>query len=573
MKSTESSSLKIRKLPRNKKIADCKRNSSSLKKSNQLKEKSKEQGTTRKLIGSDYEKPLLPNLDFLKSTSLICEIIRNHKQIEQSSMVNIIGKVNAIVTKIENITSEAKMSTDASLKSSHKPESVKENLPEIKKEDEPDTASLLASEKLPSTSNTRLCEIKAAEISKITSSKTEQQLPKNSESKDQDDSISAQEEINTTIHENRAPSVEPPTDYQEITISDQTIKVEQDKEKDDRPQLNSRRLSSDSANRIRRASFELKRLIFEQMQGRENLSRRDSVESALRHFDSIGADATDSSEPVSIITANDLAKERAAPPHEEPTTSAVPDLIIEHQQNEPGVQSDLSGPESPGIPDSPRESNRCIFRLCTKDSRNIELLAQQQNANIKGFEKSTNSWSVRTFKSPRHSKTFIKTREIAVTPASGKRISSRRKLAARQAGKCVSQKLLEARDSIELARVTVKSKHPACRRRILLHSNANSPTARAQKTSVAAQIESDEATPVKIQSFPNNSRVAELRKKFSIESIPKNENFFSSTTRNHDTDSSLKKTDSNAKLSESIGRKNVAPYPSSKSPDDTIEVP
>ncbi|XP_031785417.1 uncharacterized protein LOC103315966 isoform X1 [Nasonia vitripennis] len=434
MKTTKSASLKIRKkAPLSRKtVLEGRPRSTSLSKINPAKNSTrKQEDAMSKSVGS-WDREM--DWNTLKSTSLIFEMIRKASKLGQiGGDSDKIGKVRKIVTKIENsipstsnANAEAAGNTEPAEKSSTEADINNQ-------QQQPSTSAITDSD---------LCKSDAAREAIEVSATSREILLRNIQSEDEGDGL-------LSIRGKRESSVEQPSEYQEIVVANQTI----EKRAENRPK------------RVRRASFELKRMMFEQIQGRESFQRYDSVESALRHFDSIVG-----SEPV-------LTRE----------------------------------------PDN-SQMDRSTFRLCSKD-------AIKKNSG-RGFERHTSAWSIRTLKDSayRHVK----------NPVAAKRAFARR-----------GKKLLEARDSIELARVPVKTKLPACRRKILLVSNSR-------------PAENDDTAPVKSQSFRSREgRVARLKSLFSREQTPKNHDFSPSTTRNSTSDYKAKK--------------NVAPYPSSKSPDNLSE--
>lgn len=457
MKTTKSASLKIRKKVPVRAALVCRPRSTSLSiRINSAKDittNNKLEDVMSKSVGS-WDREM--DWNTLKSTSLIFEMIRKASKAGQIGDSDKIGKVKEMVIKIENSipstsnpNAEAPGNTEPTEKSSAEADVNEQQ----QQQQQPSTSTITDSD---------LCKSDAQETIKVSASTSQEILLRNIESKDQGDGlIQHREEINLqSIRGKRESSVEQPTECQEITVADQTI----EKRSENRPK------------RVRRASFELKRMMFEQIQSRHGFQRHDSVESALRHFDSIGT---------------------------EPVPTSVPDNS---------------------------EIDRSTFRLCSKDA----IKKNNGGETRRGFERHTSAWSIRTLKDSAYK--HVKTPTVAT-----KRAYRRRKTTS--SGK----KLLEARDSIELARVPVKTKLPACRRKILLVSNSR-PSA-----------ENDDTTPVKSQSFRSREgRVARLKCIFTKEQSPKNHDFSPSTTRSS---------------SHSKAKKNVTPYPSSKSPDNLSEVP
>ncbi|OXU24723.1 hypothetical protein TSAR_012122 [Trichomalopsis sarcophagae] len=446
MKTTKSASLKIRKkAPLSRKtVLEGRPRSTSLTKINPAKDSTrKQEDAMSKSVGS-WDREM--DWNTLKSTSLIFEMIRKASKLDQiGGDSDKIGKVRKMVTKIENSipsTSNANAEADGNTEPAEK-SSTEADTNNQQQQQQPSTSAITDSD---------LCKSDAAREAIEVSATSREILLRNIQSEDQGDGLLQREEINLlSIRGKRESSVEQPSEYQEIVVANQTI----EKRAENRPKS------------VRRASFELKRIMFEQIQGRESFQRYDSVESALRHFDSIVG-----SEPV------------------------------------PTRETDNS------------QMDRSTFRLCSKDA------IKKNSETRRGFERHTSAWSIRTLKDSayRHVK----------TPVAAKRAFTRR-----------GKKLLEARDSIELARVPVKMKLPACRRKILLVSNSR-------------PAENDDTAPVKSQSFRSREgRVARLKSLFSREQTPKNHDFSPSTTRNS--------------ISEYKAKKNVAPYPSSKSPDNLSE--
>ena len=532
--------------------------SSVTQKAKPIKKKSKETMTEESKC-SENEENLSKKFSSLKSTSLICEILRNHNRIEKTTDTTDMGKVKTIVTKIENTTKEIKTESNNAINSNQKTESIVIN------KSVTSTPSVSVTKKRPSLFDSDLCKMTKKEPIKVSRQDDQNTALKNIENEDKGDGLIHRGEPTSslTIRENRESSVEHPTERQEITIADQTtIKApsekqhheeeEEDDEKDDQVlQTDYKRFSGSCAsNRVRRASFELKCLMFEQMQaasaaGNDKFTRRDSVESALRHFDSIGVDVTDFSESSKDGKKSILALNPACA-----------------QSNENSNNADCAPPES----------DYSTLRLCTRDSPEKEPGTQTTpRAGVKGFERHTSAWSMKTLKAGKPPQQLIA--KASVTPVISRRIVSRKKLLLLPKKHFVSKKLLEARDSIELARVTVKPRMPSCRRKLNFNSSAGSLAEKVTQTTTVASTTTttseEAATPVQSQSFSsdNSGRVAQLKSVFLVLQISKTDDTFAPSTRI--ADSIPKRADSRA--SDSMQRKNIVPYPSSKSPD--IEVP
>ncbi|XP_058789818.1 uncharacterized protein LOC131663432 isoform X2 [Phymastichus coffea] len=449
MKTTQSASLKVCKAPTNRSRLVMRRKSSLVARkpkesaAKPIRKKSAQPPDERCCEISERCFP--PPWNTLKSTSLICEIIRKHSKLQQMRSKSKMGRVKSIVTKIENQTILVKPSAavagsaaagTAAAGAATTPrfipvaKSIENKLLEMTRGVEP--AESKSHEPLDLLNANFVEALKAAESNEAFAKQVESEQARDDADADAD--------------------AESPSDYQQTAVANRAAEQQRDHSR----VCPTSKLSAEDVNCVRRASFEQKRMMFELLYQRQRVSRHNSVESVLRHFDAI--------------------------------------------DDEPAA-------------DGKQSSSR---RACRRGSASSDTGARRI---LRGFERSTSAWTIRTAKPPKYGRD---------AKANGK-------------------KILQARDSIELARVPVITNLPACKKKIMSQSKKSH--------------ENDDASGCSSRRSDRPSS-PEVSAKFDC--------YVGSVTKAEAPVTSSKKSDPLARATDTASLvKNVPPYPSSKSPEHT----